>query len=280
MKDFAKKIIDSKAFQNFIMLLIILNSITLGIETFPLSLTLQTVFNVFNRICLIIFIIEIALKIVVFGAKFFKDGWNIFDFLIVLLSLIPEVAFLSSARAFRIFRIFRVFRATRVITKVEKLKVLVEAMLAALPSIGWTVGILCLIFYIFAIIGTGLFATVSPDYFGNLWQSMYSLFQLSMADDIGNITWPIIRQDPYAFIYFVSFIAIAVMLILNTVVGIIVDSVEEARKQREKNLQQKTTLKEINKELKELQEQLSNISDKIDLVEKDIIQSNHEIINK
>ena len=131
---------------------------------------------------------EIVLKLYAYGVDFFKDGWNIFDTVIVLVSIMPMITFLSSMRAFRIFRMFRALRALRMLKRLEKLRVIVQALIRALPSVGWVVVLLAIIYYIFAVIGTNLFAQISPDYFGTLWESLYTLFQITMADDLGNIS--------------------------------------------------------------------------------------------
>ena len=256
MKDTAKKIVESGQFQSGIMILILLNSLTLAIETFPMSLEEQRAMSIFNLLCISVFVVEIALKIYVYGKNFFRDGWNIFDFIIVVLSLLPEVAFLSSARVFRIFRIFKAFRATRLIGHMKRLRTLVKVMLDSLPSLGWTICILGILYYIYSIIGTSLYREVSPEYFGNLWESMYTLFQITMADDIGTITWPIIRTHTSSVLFFTSFIVIAVMLILNIIIGIIVDSIEEANRAEAKAILL-SSANSLDVELEKLDEQFN-----------------------
>jgi len=255
MRSRATAIVNSKPFTRGILILIILNSITLGIETFTIPPQAHLVLAYFNWFCTIVFIIEIILKCIAYKAAFLKDGWNIFDVIIIGLSILPEIAFFSSARILRILRVFKVFRTTRLIGHIENLQNVIQAMLHALPSIGWTVGILMIVYYVYAVMGTNLYAVISPDYFGNLWISFYTLFQITMGDEIGGITRFIIAQDPAATLYFVSFMIIAVMLILNLIIGVIVNSIEEMRQMRKKE-ERMQNANDLEKEIDKLEEQL------------------------
>lgn len=231
-RNYLKEIVESKIFSNGILILIIVNAISLGIETFPLSATAEKSLQIFNYVCTGIFIVEIILKIIVFKKGFFREGWNIFDAIIIGLSLMSEISFFSAARTLRIFRIFRALRVIRVIPRIKELQNVIHAMMRALPSIGWTMCLLFIVYYIYAIIGTNLFAAQAPEYFGNLWRTLYTLFQLTMADDLGNVTRPIMAQYSFASFYFISFTVIAVIVLLNLVIGVIVDSIEETKKEK------------------------------------------------
>ena len=120
------------------------------------------------------------------------------------------------------------------IAKIDQLRHIVQALVCALPSIGWTLALLAVIFYIFAVIGTNLYRNIAPEYFGDLWSSFYTLFQITMADDLGNISRPIIQETASATIYFVLFVVMAIILVLNAIIGIVVDSIDEVKKQAEK----------------------------------------------
>ena len=224
---------ESKSFERVLVVLIILNSITLGIETFSFADNHALPFV--NTICTIVFTIEIILKIIVYRGEIFKDKWNVFDIIVVGLSLIPEITFFSAARTVRALRTFRVLRTFRLVPHVKELQKIIRAVVTALPGIGWTVCLMFIVYYIYAVVGTNLFSGISPEYFGNLWKTLYTLFQLTMADDLGNITRPVIEQNGVAVIYFISFAIIAVLIVLNLIIGIIVDSIEEARRQDDKS---------------------------------------------
>ena len=110
---------DNIWFTTIIFLLIALNTLSLGIETFTLTDTVNNALSVFNTVCIIVFVLEILLKLYAYGGDFFKDGWNIFDVIIVIISILPMIKFLSSMRAFRIFRLFRALRALRMMKRLE-----------------------------------------------------------------------------------------------------------------------------------------------------------------
>ena len=230
MREKIKSFVDGKAFTSLVFILIALNTITLGIETFKLSDSATQILSTFNTVCIVVFVLEIVLKLYAYGLAFFKDPWNIFDTFIVIVSILPMITFLSSMRAFRIFRMFRALRALRMMKRLEKLRVIVQALLSALPSVAWVVVLLCIIYYVFAVIGTNLYATVSPDFFGSLWKSLYTLFQITLADDLGEISRPLLATGFGAVLYFVSFVALSTVLVLNVIVGVVVDSVSEIKK--------------------------------------------------
>ncbi len=263
MREKIKAFVDGKFFTTSVFVLILLNTIVLGIETFKLSPDLTQILSTFNTFCICVFVLEILLKLFAYGASFFKDPWNIFDTVIVLTSIMPMISFLSSMRALRIFRMFRALRALRMMKRLEKLRVIVQALLSALPSVAWVVVLLGIIYYVFAVIGTNLYSSVSPEYFGTLWKSFYTLFQITMADDLGEVSRPIMEYSSGAVIYFVSFVALSTILVLNVIVGIVVDSVSEIKK----NSQSKDstiTENEIDnadmlKEIQNLEQQLERV---------------------
>ncbi|MBR4870114.1 MAG: ion transporter [Oscillospiraceae bacterium] len=244
MREKIKALVESPFFTTTIFILIVLNTLSLGVETFTLPAAANQALSVFNTVCITVFVLEILLKLYVYGVSFFKDGWNIFDVFIVAISIMPMIKFLSSMRAFRIFRMFRALRALRMMKRLEKLRIIVQALLGALPSVGWVVVLLLIIYYVFAVIGTNLFSTLSPEYFGTLWQSLYTLFQVTMADDLGNISRPLLTSGIGAVLYFISFVTLTSILVLNVIVGIVVDSMEEIKNVSRKNEQEESLSQE------------------------------------
>lgn len=261
MVEIIEKLVTARYFERFILGVILVNAIALGADTFHMEGNTGSVVSNINSICLGIFVIELVLKLIVYRLSFFKDGWNVFDFIIIVLSLAPAVSFLSSSRVLRIFRVFRVFRVTRIISSLKSLRHIVQALIDSLPSVGWTFVLLAIISYVYGIIGTELFGKISPEYFGTLWKSFYTLFQLMMADDLGNITRPIIAEDGMAVIYFISFSFIAIMMVLNVLIGIMVDSIEEVKKKPiEKNESDNHENMDIVTEFNKLKEQMEIVS--------------------
>lgn len=209
---------------NAIVAVIILNAITLGMET---STTLMDAAGpaivMIDRICLSIFVVEILLKLYAHRARFFRNGWNIFDFTIVLIALIPSGQGLSVLRALRILRVLRV------ISVAPSLRRVVEGFVTALPGMGSVFLLMAIIFYIGAVMATKLFGRSFPDWFGSLGESAYSLFQIMTLESWSmGIVRPVMEVYPYAWMFFVPFIMVTTFAVVNLLVGLIVNSMQDA----------------------------------------------------
>ncbi len=216
--------LDRAAVRNFILGVILFNAAILGLETSeaamayagPLILTLDV-------ICLGIFVIEIVLKLIAHGTRFFRDGWNIFDFLIVAISLVPASQGLSVLRALRILRLLRVLSVA------PSLRRVVEGLVNALPGMGSVFLLMALIFYIASVMATKLFGTAFPEWFGSLPRSGYSLFQIMTLESWSmGIARPVMEVYPYAWMFFVPFIMVTTFAVVNLLVGLIVNSMQDA----------------------------------------------------
>ncbi len=214
------KLVKNPLFTSFIIILIIINAITLGLETSPkLIEEYEYALHIVDQTILWIFVIEILLKIYVYRFNFFKDGWNIFDFLIVGISLLPSSGILSILRALRILRVLRL------ISIVPSLRAVIQALFNALPGMSSIITVLLLIFYVASVMATKLFKEHFPEFFGTIGNSMYSLFQIMTLESWSmGIVRPVMEVYPYAWIFFVPFIVITSFAVLNLFIGIIVNS--------------------------------------------------------
>ncbi len=230
-----KKFVENQAFQNFILGVIVFNCVLMGLQTSAvLTAKCGDLLNLLDNICLGIFIVELGLKIIAYNKNFLKDGWNIFDTIIVLMSLFSSMAFLSSLRIFRIFRVFRSlkalksFRGFRMISSLKKLQVIIMAIVKSLPSIAWTGGLLLLVYYIFALMGVSFFGAAFPEWFGYLGKTMYTLFQVMTLESWSmGIARPVMEAYPAAWLYFVPFVLISSFIVMNVVVGIVVNAISD-----------------------------------------------------
>lgn len=233
-----KDFVENQKFQNFILIVIIFNAIIMGLQTSAgIVAATGNLLTILDNICLGIFIAELILKFIVYRLRFFKDGWNIFDFIIVIMSLISGLEFLSSFRVFRIFRVFRSFkavkafkslRAFRLVSSLDKLRIIISAIGRSIPGIAWSGVLLILFYYIFSIVGTSLFGATFPDWFGNIGKSMYTLFQVMTLESWSmGISRPVMEVFSWAWIYFVPFVLITSFVVMNVVVGIVVNSISE-----------------------------------------------------
>ncbi len=261
MRERFKIFIESKAVTNFILAVIIINSILLGLLTYPaLCQRFGSLMHLLCNICVVIFSIEIFIKLYVYKSSFFKDGWNNFDFILVAMSWIPTGGVFSS---FRAFRVLRALRALRLVTRLERLRIIVQAIIESIPNVGWASVLLLLLFYIFAIMGTTMFAEAFPLFFGSIGKSMYSLFQIMTLESWSmGIARPVIAVFPYAWVYFVTFILISSFIVMNVIVGIVVNAISE--------LSAKTKQENFNKQLEEagdLKKEIHKLKEQIKIVE-------------
>ena len=174
-----------------------------------------------DGVIIIIFAAEVALRIIAFGPAFFRTGWNWFDFLIVGMSLIPSAGNLSVLRSLRILRVLRL------ISVVPRMRVVVGALLQAIPSMGTVALLLGLIFYVAAVMATKLFGAAFPQWFGTIGESMYSLFQIMTLESWSmGIVRPVMEVFPYAWAFFVPFILLTSFAVLNLFIAIIVDAMQ------------------------------------------------------
>ncbi|GFE49328.1 hypothetical protein So717_10810 [Roseobacter cerasinus] len=212
---------------NMVMAVIVFNAVILGLETSPeIMATAGPLIVTLDTVCLGFFIAELLLKIFARGGRFFKSGWNLFDFAIVTAALIPGSQTMSVLRALRILRVLRV------ISVAPRLRRVVEGFVTALPGMASVFLLMAIIFYIGAVIATKLFAASFPDWFGSLPLSGYTLFQIMTLESWSmGIVRPVMEVYPYAWAFFVPFIMITTFAVVNLLVGLIVNSMQDAHQE-------------------------------------------------
>jgi len=209
--------------QRFITAVIAVNAITLGLETSPTVMAATgDLLPILDRIFIAIFVVEIGCKLVAFGWRFFTNAWNVFDFIVVGVALLPSTGALSVLRALRILRILRL------ISVVPSMRKVIEALARAIPGMGSILLLTSLIFYVFSVIATKLFGRSFPDWFGTVGESAYSLFQIMTLESWSmGIVRPVMEVYPQAWIFFVPFILVTTFAVVNLVVGIVVGAMQE-----------------------------------------------------
>jgi len=243
------RFIYEKKIQSFIVTIIILNAISLGIETSKsLPANLRDCLDLFDTIVLCIYVTELVMKQIASGARFWTNGWNVFDVVIVSLSLVPANATLSILRGLRILRLFRIFSA------VKPLRRIIVSLLKSLPSIGWLSLLVLINLYLFAVIGTNFFGDVFEEYFGTIGKSFFTLFQIMTLEGWADLARSVLNEHEFAYIYFVFFILLNTFIMLNLFVGVIVSAMSE-----------------IDLELKNL--------DNDNQIKKELVESNHCLEN-
>ena len=244
--------IESPPVQRLIIALVILNAVTLGLETVPSAMQRWGALLVAaDRSLLAIFVAELALKLFAFGGRFFRSGWNLFDLGVVGVALLPATGSLSVLRALRVLRILRVVSA------VPKLRFMVEALVRSVPGIGSIALLLGLFFYVFAVMATKLYGTAFPHWFGSLGISLFSLFQVMTLEGWADIAREVMAERPGAWVFFVLFILLATFTVLNLFIGMIVKAMEDSPSTQEVQQELAAEIRALRAEVRSLRERSS-----------------------
>ncbi|MUK88644.1 ion transporter [Ornithinibacillus sp. L9] len=245
---------ENPLFTNTIIGLIIVNAILVGLETYPYFINrFHDWFVIIDKLLLWVFTFEIIIRMI--GSKsigsFFKDPWSLFDFVIVASGHV-----LVGGHYVTVLRILRVLRVLRAISIIPSLRKMVNALVKTIPSMGTIMLLLGLFFYIYGVIGTMMFSSIAPEYFGSLHDSLLTLFQvITLESWASGVMRPILAADPSSWWFFVSFILVGSFVIVNLFVGVVVGNVEEANRE-ETPTPTDIKLEEVQKELHEIKQLL------------------------
>ena len=215
-----QRFVESSAFQAVVLSLIIINAVILGAETFP-AFKGAPLLKIIDRIIVYAFVVEIGMRIIAWRGAYFRNGWNLFDFLIVAISIGAATSGLAALRAFRVLRVLRV------ITVIPRMRVVVSALLDSIPGIASVGVVLALIVYVFAVIAANLYGPDHPELFGDVFQAMYTLFQVMTLEGWPDIASQVAETHERSWIFFLTFVMIATFTMLNLFVAIVVRVVEE-----------------------------------------------------
>ena len=253
----ARKVVESKAFNVSVTVVILLNAITLGLETWPVAVAAAGPLLYFlDRTALIVFSLEIGLKLWVYRRRFFAAGWNNFDLIIVGLAWIPAAGPIS------VLRSLRILRALRLMSLVPQMRTVVSALFSALPGMASIIAVLMLVFYVAAVMATKLFGAAFPEWFGSVGASMYSLFQIMTLESWSmGIVRPMMEVYPYAWAFFVPFVIVTSFAVLNLFIGLIVNSLQNV--QSEERVTAQATAARATSEREQLLEQVGVLQNDI-----------------
>lgn len=217
-----KILLESRRFEWAITVLIVVNAVTLGLETSSAAMNFAgPVLLAIDRLILAIFIVELLARFAVYRLSFFRDPWRIFDLFVVGVALFPATGGLTVLRALRILRILRL------VSMVPSLRRVVGGLVAALPGMGSIVLLLALVFYVFSVMATKLFGPSFPEWFSSIPASAYSLFQIMTLESWSmGIVRPVMEIHPWAWAFFVPFIIATSFTVLNLFIGIIVSAMQ------------------------------------------------------
>ncbi len=215
--------VESKAIQNFVVLVILLNAAVMGLETSKdLMSSYGGLLKAIDKACLLIFVLELALKFIAYQGRFFRSSWNMFDLIVVLVALTP------GSGPWAVLRTLRVLRVLRLLTVIPSLRKVVTAFLHSIPGLAGVAAVMSIFFYTMAVLATNVFGKEFPQWFGSLGSSLYTLFQVMTLESWSmGIVRPVMEVKPWAWAFFVPFIVIATFTILNLFIGIIVSTMQE-----------------------------------------------------
>jgi len=215
--------VESPLIQYWVIAVILANAVVLGLETSPLIMSrFGGLLIVIDQICLAVFLLELVVKLAAYRARFWTSGWNVFDFLVVAIALVP------GAGPWAVLRSLRVLRVLRLLTVIPSLRKVVAAFLHSIPGLAGVVAVMSIFFYTTGVLATRLFGEQYPEWFGSLPASLYSLFQVMTLESWSmGIVRPVMETHPWAWVFFVPFIIIATFTILNLFIGIIVSTMQE-----------------------------------------------------
>jgi voltage-gated sodium channel len=220
-------LINSAAFQRFIIVVILINAAILGAMATDVSPDTYRLLHIADMICLAIFVAELLLKFIVLRFGMFKDPWNIFDLVVVGIALLPASGPLSVLRALRVLRLMRL------VTVIPSMRRVVTGMFAAIPGGASVAAVLLVMYYVASIIGVTLFRDVSPQHFGDLGTTFFTLFKMMTLEGWPDIADDVLAKSPNAWIFFVVFIIFTTFTTLNLLFGIIVDAMNTTREEEE-----------------------------------------------
>jgi voltage-gated sodium channel len=227
-----RNFVESRVFNFSITFVIVINAITLGLETSPRAMSFAgPLLLAIDAAALWVFTVEISLKLWVYRSRFVRNGWNVFDFVIVAIAWLPAAGPLSVLRALRIMRVLRL------VSVVPQMRTVVGALFRALPGMGSILAVLMLVFYVAAVMATKLFGAGFPDWFGSIGASMYSLFQIMTLESWSmGIVRPVMEQYPDAWAFFVPFIVVTTFTVLNLFIALIVNSMQSLQAEANESL--------------------------------------------
>ncbi len=219
---------ESRIFQYLVISIIIFNAFTIGVNTYELSDFSKNVISLLDYTITIFFVIEILIRFIGEPKKinFFKNGWNLFDTIIVLISLIP----VPNNSSFLLLRLLRVFRILRIISVIPELKLIIEALIGSIKRVFYVGLLLFIILYIYATIGSILFSADIPQRWSDVGVAMITLFQVLTLSSWEQVMLPLQEIYWWSWIYFFSFIIICGITMLNLLIAILVDVVINQKK--------------------------------------------------
>ena len=258
----AERIVSSSLFEYFIIALILASGAILGLRTVPeIADEFGDLMTWGNRVILAIFIVEASLKMLALAPKpqrYFKDGWNIFDFTIIIFSLVPATGAFAM-----IARLGRLLRVLRLISTIEDLRLIVAALVRSIPNVGHILMLMSIIVYIYAIIGFQLFHEHDPEHWRNIGIAVLTLFEIITLEGWVDVNAKAMELNPFAWIYFVSFVVVGTFVVVNLFIAVVINNLDRAKEDSLRDLEAPVSRDELLRELRATQDSLRRLETRI-----------------
>ncbi len=218
------KIRENRIFESIVIFIIVLSALVIGARTYAIPAEVLQVFHVLDWFITYFFLTEIIIRMIAERSviRFFKKGWNIFDFVIVVASLVP----VDDSEMVLLGRLLRIFRVLRLVSVIPELRILLSAFLQAIPRMGYVSLLMFIIFYIYAAVGSMFFHTINADLWGNITIAMLTLFRVATFEDWTDVMYETMEVYPFSWIFYLSFIFIVAFVFLNMMIGIVLETLQ------------------------------------------------------
>ncbi len=260
---YCDRIVNSRSFEFAIIGLILVNAAMLGFSTSgDIVERFGDAIDIGYRLILGVFIIEAIMKMVALSPnplRYFRDGWNIFDFTVIVFSLVPATGAFAM-----IARLGRLLRVLRLVSTIEDLRLIVAALVRSIPNVGHIMILMSIIVYIYAIIGFQLFHEIDPSNWGTIWLSILTLFEIITLEGWVQIMEVPMEVEPYSWIYFVSFVIVGTFVVVNLFIAVVINNLDKAKDESFKQLQVPVTRDELLQELRETRDSLRRLESRLD----------------
>ena len=260
----ADRLVNKAAFEYTIITLILLNGVFLGLGTSPvLEQQYGDLLHLGNQIILGVFIVEALLKMIALAPRvdmYFRDGWNVFDFLVIVFSLIP-----ATGEFAMVARLARLLRVLRLISAIRELRLIVAALVRSIPSVGHVMLLMSIIVYIYAIIGYQLFHEHDPMHWRSLGISVLTLFNIITLEGWTVVMDNAMQLHSWAWVYFVSFVVAGTFVVINLFIAIIINNLDEAKAERLRELEPPVSRAELLRELRTTRDALRRLEQRLEV---------------
>ncbi|OUR82974.1 ion transporter [Cycloclasticus sp. 46_120_T64] len=249
----------NKAFELFVVSIIVFSAVTIGARTYDLPPLLIDVVGMLDVLITLIFLFEIIVRFIGEPDKrrFFHSAWNVFDSLIVIVSLIP----IEDSELALIGRLVRIFRVLRMVSLIPELRMLLNSLVKAMPQLGYVALMMFIIFYIYAAVGSTFFASINPELWGDIAVSLLTLFRVMTFEDWTDVMYETMEVYGSSWIFYITFIFFTAFAFLNMIIGIVVNVLEEEhQRERDKKAEAsgEPTLRDLQQQLFELKQMMED----------------------